>query len=506
MGEEKCNLKTENAFLKDEIDSSVLDGIDEINCTVLQNDTTGFTCISSHDVSSSSLINSPLVWELLISHGLLEKELIENKPNFDTKTSIEDNYESSSFLHFDLYQSPTSWNIAEDDSEKDGYKCGWESCDMYFNCPEDLAQHISDSHICQDKNSVYRCNWNGCIRQGKAVNCRDTLLSHIGTHIPCKSHKCDVCGKEFSRVDHLRIHIRSHTGEKPYPCLVAGCNKSFTNSSDRHKHSKRHQDDKPFVCHVEGCNKKYTDPSSLRVHKRLHAHGSVQNNLNLKDSNSFPLKKAAKFSNVCKPYACTFEGCNKRYTDPSSLRVHKRLHAHSSIQNNSKDSNYSPLSEFSDIYKPYACTVEGCDKSYRDPSSLRKHKRSHTQSVQNNSNLNSEEFNSSFLNRATKFSNDHKPYACKVEGCNKRYTDPSSLRKHKRSGVHGSVHDDSNSNSKDFNSSKAAEFSNTRKPYACKVEGCNKQYTDPSSLRKHQRVTSHGRDKNTFKKDANRSS
>lgn len=98
-----------------------------------------------------------------------------------------------------------------------------------------------------------------------------------------------------------------------------------------------------------------------------------------------------------------------------------------------------------------------------------------------------------------------------MEGCDKRYTDPSSLRKHMKSNAHGenrqksgltsqvtgnkngSVQNNSNSNSEDF------KISNAHKPYACKVEGCNKRYTDPSSLRKHQRATSHGRDPNTFK-------
>lgn len=28
-------------------------------------------------------------------------------------------------------------------------------------------------------------------------------------------------------------------------------------------------------------------------------------------------------------------------------------------------------------------------------------------------------------------------------------------------------------------------FSLSQKPYACQIEGCNKRYTDPSSLRKH---------------------
>lgn len=108
-----------------------------------------------------------------------------------------------------------------------------------------------------------------------------------------------------------------------------------------------------------------------------------------------------------------------------------------------------------------------------------------------------------------------------MEGCDKRYTDPSSLRKHMKSNAHGgenrqkpgltsqvtgnkngSVQNNSNSNSKDFNCSplkSTTKISNAHKPYACKVEGCNKRYTDPSSLRKHQRATSHGRDPNTFK-------
>lgn len=66
----------------------------------------------------------------------------------------------------------------------------------------------------------------------------------------------------------------------------------------------------------------------------------------------------------------------------------------------------------------------------------------------------------------------------------------------------GSVQNNLDSNSKDFLSSplkSTTKLSDDHRPYACKVEGCNKRYTDPSSLRKHQRATSHGRDPNTFK-------
>ena len=58
-------------------------------------------------------------------------------------------------------------------------------------------------------------------------------------------HRCKYCAKVFGSDSALQIHIRSHTGERPYKCNV--CGNRFTTKGNLKVHFQRHADRFPVV-------------------------------------------------------------------------------------------------------------------------------------------------------------------------------------------------------------------------------------------------------------------
>ncbi|XP_023950024.1 zinc finger protein OZF-like [Bicyclus anynana] len=158
-----------------------------------------------------------------------------------------------------------------------------------------------------------------CHLCSKSMKSRTALNVHIGLHTNKKQNVCSFCGMAFAMKGNLQTHIRRMHSEKSGQCSV--CLKTF---SDLKVHMRKHTGEKPYVCGT--CNAAFTVKRSLAHHILFKHENAGKFKCSIGDcTKSFPTTTMLEFHYLKQhtnhtPYVC--QHCPRRFFRASDLSRH----------------------------------------------------------------------------------------------------------------------------------------------------------------------------------------
>ncbi|XP_013143878.1 PREDICTED: gastrula zinc finger protein XlCGF26.1-like [Papilio polytes] len=135
------------------------------------------------------------------------------------------------------------------------HKC--HLCKEIFTQPKDLHRHKKNYHY-----PGY-----DCVECGKHVQTQRDLDEHMYIHTRVKAFQCLYCGKEYTKHEGLRYHMKKmHTKSTPYECTI--CSLGFYNSTRLKSHMIVHDMKKKYECN--DCGRQFFHRISMIQHTRYH--------------------------------------------------------------------------------------------------------------------------------------------------------------------------------------------------------------------------------------------
>jgi uncharacterized Zn-finger protein len=264
-----------------------------------------------------------------------------------------------------------------------------DTCRQHFRDRNQLEDHVATSH--GEGKALFCCCACGRNFENK-LDIRRHLLSHgltatnVGKEIDDghrgsgsrMRHVCDVCGRSYAHASLLKIHQRSHTGERPFVCEICG-QRFKENCLQKHMLVHR-QGPRPFAC--ADCPKTFSRVSDLQAHVRRHTgemgYECMQCGRQFRKKNT--LERHTRVHTGERPYVC--ETCGKSFKIMFHLQLHRSIHLterafscpvcgkafHSAVRLKKHEVVHTGV-------KPYTCPI--CDRAFNRNANMRAHMRVH---------------------------------------------------------------------------------------------------------------------------------
>ncbi len=294
---------------------------------------------------------------LLQANQALQQEMLRQEADADQELTAE------AAAHEEFTETNTIDSEEEYDDEQDAES----DTNRYFltdSTDKTQSKTVASSAQLTKQKRAYTCEM--C---EKTFGGSEHLKAHRRIHTGERPYLCTICQKRFTQPSILKTHMRSHTGEKPYLCTWPGCTQACITASHLKRHVRTHTGEKPYQCC--NCDNAFTDNRELKKHydktprcKRALTHNEkkpIPSNDNSaavhsssKEATCSKSKTQAGPHEVThthqKSYACTWEGCTKTYSQAGGLKIHIRTHTGE---------------------KPYVCTL--CNKEFINQGRLKTH-------------------------------------------------------------------------------------------------------------------------------------
>lgn len=135
-----------------------------------------------------------------------------------------------------------------------------------YKCPVCAKTVKSQNYLRLHRKSHTGDRPHKCMHCHKSFITKDTLTKHLSVHNETRNFKCGQCGKLFKRISHVREHLKIHTMDRPFNCTV--CRKTFKTNNAMKVHLRTHTSILPYVCPF--CRRRFREKGSLLRHQRMH--------------------------------------------------------------------------------------------------------------------------------------------------------------------------------------------------------------------------------------------